>query len=143
MSASLFATADDAETAFYDAIERGDLEAMMAVWADDEEVACIHPAGQRLTGLAAVRESWRQIFAAGSRLHVRVTHTLRWNSALMAVHNIVETLYVGDAQTAHGPVHATNVFVRGANGWRLLAHHASPAHQTPVTESAAAPRILH
>ena len=57
MSSSLFASPEDAETAFYDAIERADLEAMMAIWADDEEVACIHPAGQRLTGLAAVRES--------------------------------------------------------------------------------------
>ena len=37
MSSSLFASPEDAETAFYDAIERADLEAMMAIWADDEK----------------------------------------------------------------------------------------------------------
>ena len=135
MSTSLFATADDCEAAFYDAIERADLEAMMAVWADDEEVACIHPAGQRLTGLAAVRDSWRHVFESGSRLHVRISHTLRWNSALMAVHNVVETLYLGDDPTPHGPMLATNVFIRGANGWRLLSHHASAASDAPAPEN--------
>ena len=143
MSASLFATPEDAEAAFYDAIERADLEAMMAIWADDEEVACIHPAGQRLTGLAAVRESWRHVFESGSRLHVRVTHTLSWNSALMAVHNVIETLYLGDDPTPHGPMHATNVYVRGANGWRLLAHHASAASDPPATESSGTTHTLH
>jgi ketosteroid isomerase-like protein len=143
MSTSLFATPEDAEAAFYDAIERGDLEAMMAVWADDEEVACIHPAGQRLTGLAAVRESWRHVFDNGARLHVRISHTLRWNSALMAVHNVVETLYLGDDPTPHGPMHATNVFVRGANGWRLLAHHSSTASDAPATESNGTTHTLH
>ena len=143
MSTSLFATADDCEAAFYDAIERADLEAMMAIRADDEEVACIHPAGQRLTGLAAVRESWRHVFESGSRLHVRISHTLRWNSALMAVHNVVETLYLGDDPTPHGPMHATNVFVRGANGWRLIAHHSSAATDVPESDSVTTQHTLH
>ena len=143
MSTSLFATADDCEAAFYDAIERADLEAMMAIWADDEEVACIHPSGQRLTGLAAVRESWRHVFDNGTRLHVRVTHAMRWNSALMAVHNVLETLYIGDDPTPHGPMLATNVFVRGANGWRLLAHHASAASEPPADPPARTTHTLH
>ena len=38
----LFPTPDDAETAFYDAFERGDLAAMMVVWAEGDEVkACL------------------------------------------------------------------------------------------------------
>ncbi|MFC5302469.1 YybH family protein [Azospira restricta] len=139
---TLFASPDDAEAAFYDAIERGDLEAMMATWADDEEVVCIHPSGQRLSGHAAVRESWRQVFESGSRLHVRVSHTVRWTSALMAVHNVLETLYLGDDPTPHGPMLATNVYIRGAKGWRLLAHHASTASEPP-SEGNAPPRILH
>lgn len=143
MSANLYATPEDAETAFYDAIERADLEAMMAVWADDEEVACVHPAGQRLIGLAAVRESWRHVFANGARLRVRVSHQLCWNSALMAVHNVVETLYLGDDPTPHGPMHATNVFIRGANGWRLLCHHSSTASEAPTSEGTSTTHTLH
>lgn len=139
---TLFASPEDAEAAFYDAIERGDLEAMMATWADDEEIVCILPSGQRLSGHAAVRESWRQMFESGSRLHAHVSHAVRWTSALMAVHNVLETLYLGDDPTPHGPLLATNVYIRGAKGWRLLAHHASAASEPPPVEDGAS-RILH
>ena len=47
----LFPTPDDAESAFYDAFERADLAAMMVVWAEDDDVVCVHPPGPRLTGL--------------------------------------------------------------------------------------------
>ncbi|MCX7273964.1 MAG: nuclear transport factor 2 family protein, partial [Burkholderiales bacterium] len=48
--AAVFATAEAAEEAFYDAMQRGDAIAMMALWADDEDVACVHPNGPRLIG---------------------------------------------------------------------------------------------
>ncbi|HXZ95937.1 MAG TPA: nuclear transport factor 2 family protein, partial [Burkholderiales bacterium] len=60
MKTSIFPTPQDAEAAFYEAFESADLDAMMAVWAEDEEVVCVHPSGPRLTGIAQVRESWRQ-----------------------------------------------------------------------------------
>ena len=44
----------------------------MAVWADDDEVYCVHPNGARVTGVEQVRESWRQIFASGQRLSFRL-----------------------------------------------------------------------
>ena len=69
----LFPTPDDAETAFYDAFERADLAAMMAVWAESDDIVCIHPQGPRLAGFEAVRESWAQIFAGGAQLRVRTT----------------------------------------------------------------------
>jgi len=144
MSTALFATPEDAEAAFYDAIERSDLEAMMATWADDEEIVCIHPTGLRLTGHAAIREGWRQVFESGSRLHVRVSNSVRWSSALMTVHNVLETLYLGDDPTPHGPMLATNVYVRGAEGWRLLAHHASTASEPPaLDDSGSRTHTLH
>ena len=63
MSAKIFPTAQDAENAFYEALERCDLDGMMAVWAEDEDILCVHPTGGRLTGQDQVRESWAQIFA--------------------------------------------------------------------------------
>ena len=56
------ATAEDTEHAFYDAIARADLESLMALWADDEEIVCVHPGAPRLHGHAAIRESWEMIF---------------------------------------------------------------------------------
>ena len=35
MTARFFATPQDAAAAFYDALERADLDAMMAIWAED------------------------------------------------------------------------------------------------------------
>jgi ketosteroid isomerase-like protein len=64
-SVPIFTTAQDAENAFYESLERNDLELMMAVWAEDEEIVCVHPAGGRIAGQEQVRESWRRIFASG------------------------------------------------------------------------------
>src|SRR6202008_4839320 len=74
----LFPTPDDAETAFYDAFERADVAAMMAVWAESDDIVCIHPQGPRLAGFEAVRESWAQIFAGGAQLRVRTTEERRF-----------------------------------------------------------------
>src|SRR5476651_2312874 len=35
-------SAVEVETAFYDALNRADVESLMALWADDEEIVCIH-----------------------------------------------------------------------------------------------------
>mgnify|MGYP000854692984 CR=1 FL=1 len=131
---TVFATPEDVEATFYEAIARCDLVALMSVWSDDEEIVCIHPTGQRLTGAAAIRDSWRAIFANNPQLTVRLSRAVRWTGMLLAVHNVVETLYVGDERRAHGPMLATNVFQRGANGWRLLAHHSSTAAEREAGE---------
>jgi ketosteroid isomerase-like protein len=127
MPPPFFTTAEDAEEAFYDAIARADVDALMAVWSDDEEIVCIQPTGQRLDGHAAIRESWRAIFDNNPRFSVRIHRKARWDSALISVHSIVEALYLQKDQTVHGPMQATNVFVRGSSGWRLASRHASAA----------------
>ena len=141
----LFTSAEDAEEAFYEAIGHADLDALMNVWADDEDIVCIHPTGLRLTGTAAIRESWRNIFANNPRLTVRVRRSMQWKGGLLAVHSVVETLYVGDETTPHGPMLSTNVFQRGANGWRLLAHHTSAAGDGEADdgEPSSSQRTLH
>lgn len=145
---AIFATAEDVENAFYDAIARADLDALMMTWADDEEIVCIHPTGQRLQGAAAIRESWRAIFTGNPRFTIRVTHGVRWRGMILTVHNVFETLYLGDEQTPQGPLLASNIFQRGAAGWRLVSHHASAAsegsHETAAgSDSDGSSRTLH
>src|SRR2546428_3410803 len=67
MSSKIFPAAQDAENAFYEALERCDLVGMMAVWAEDEDIVCIHPTGPPLTGQDEVRRGWARIFAGGPR----------------------------------------------------------------------------
>ena len=129
----IFPTPQDAEAAFYDAIEHGNLEQLMLVWAEDEEIVCVHPGGPRLTGYAAIRDVWRRIFEGGVKFRIRLADGT-------AVHTVIEHVSVRDDESQRAPVVATNVFVRGALGWRLVLHHASPA---PPETLAEAPKILH
>jgi len=136
----IFATALDAEAAFYEAIERADLEAMMSVWAEDDEIVCVLPSGPRLTGYASVREAWRRLFEGGPRLQLKVSHLGVAQNPFSAVHNNVEELTVAEEARGGATIVATNVYTRGPLGWRLIVHHASPAPPGSIGE---VPKILH
>ena len=144
VSAKIFPTAQDAENAFYQALERADLEGMMAVWSEDEEIVCVHPAGQRLAGQQQVREAWRQMFAGGAGMRVQITQQVAVTGMMVAVHSVHENITVAGEQRPRPPMVATNVYQRTAAGWRMVAHHASPAAgQPPAEPPPASPKILH
>jgi uncharacterized protein (TIGR02246 family) len=147
MSAKIFPTAQDAENAFYEALERADLDAMMAVWSEDEEIVCVHPAGQRLSGQAQVRDAWRQMFAGGPGMRVQVTQRVAVAGMMVAVHSVHENITVSGERRARPPIIATNVYLRTPAGWRMVAHHASPAPAEqgaqPVQAPPAGPKTLH
>ena len=140
----LFATPEEAETAFYDAFERANLAAMMAVWAETDDVVCVHPHGPRLVGFEAVRESWIQIFAAGATLRVRTTEARRFAGTSVAVHTVIENVTPPGENAPTSLVCATNVYELTEGGWRMVVHHASPMGEAPRAEEApAATHTLH
>ena len=136
----IFASAQDVENAFYEALERSDLEAMMAVWSEDEEVVCVHPGGPRLVGYNAVREAWRRMFANGAQLVVRILQQQVVTTPFAVMHTVIESIQIRGREGATAPVAATNVYVRGAVGWRMVAHHASPIPPDSLVET---PKVLH
>lgn len=135
-----YATAQDVEAAFYDALERADIEAMMDVWAEDEEVVCVHPAGPRLYGFSLVIESWRRIFSDGPTMKVALSSQVHMQSMMLAVHSVHENITLAGEESSRPPIVATNVYFRGALGWRMLVHHASPA---PPEAALDVPKTLH
>lgn len=143
MSKPIFTSAADVETAFYEALARSDLDAMMILWSEDEEVVCIHPDSARSVGLAAVRESWRQLFAGGARLRVRTAQRVVSANMLLTVHNVVEHIAIEGDDRLHPPTIATNVYMRGALGWRLVMHHASATPEVQHLATQDAPRVVH
>ena len=54
-AATVGGSPDDIEAMFYEALQTGNIERLMACWADEDEVVCVHPGGQRLLGPAAIR----------------------------------------------------------------------------------------
>jgi uncharacterized protein (TIGR02246 family) len=144
MATALFTNPQEAEQAFYDAFQRADLDAMMAVWAEDDEVFCVHPGGSRLTGLEQIRESWRQIFANGANLRIQLRSVQQMRGGLIAVHSLYEYIVVIGERGSPNVVAATNVYQNIGGGWRMVAHHASPVANAPAAPaSEAAPTILH
>jgi len=123
----MFATSEEAELAFYDALERADLGRLMQVWADDEEVICVHPGGLRIVGHNAIHESWQEILASGA-LPILPSNAVVLHSMMGAVHSLIEQVTVQHTESTE-VVHcyATNIYHKGPTGWRMVMHHASAA----------------
>ena len=140
---------DDVEAALYEALQRGDIEALMAVWADDDEIVCVHPGGGRVVGIGAIRASFEAIFSSGGiPVQVELVHKLQYLNG--ALHHLVEKVTVTgpDGQQQVAWVITTNHYVKTALGWRLACHHASPGSLQPQRVGAAAadgdwPNTLH
>ncbi len=136
---------DEAEARFYDALRQGDLAALMALWADEDEVVCVHPGGERVVGLGAIRASFESIFANGG-IPVQPEQVHRLQQVGFALHHLVERIEVpGEAAPQVGWVLATNLYVKTALGWRIAAHHASPGmpHELAMAADGDAPATLH
>ena len=134
---------DETETAFYDALQHGDIERLMACWTDEDDIVCIHPGGPRLLGHAAVRAAFEAMFANGS-VQAFPEKVRRLDAGICRVHSVVERVsIVGNDGPQHAWVMATNVYVKTAQGWRMVAHHASPGMASEPADSADARPVLH
>ena len=140
---ALLGSPEDIEAQFYEALQRGDIDRLMAVWSDDDEIVCVHPGGPRLVGAAAIRASFEGIFSNGAveAYPEKVRRVLSHSSAM---HNVLERVQV---MSQDGPqsawVIATNVYLKGAQGWRMVAHHASPGTPQEVQEIVETASVLH
>jgi ketosteroid isomerase-like protein len=132
----IYTTPSDAALAFYQAFEARDIEAMMATWADDEEIVCVHPGGMRMVGYDAVRAGWEQIFAGDNRLSFRLDQVVVLETVGLAMQSALEHVALGGDGTPRGVAVCTNVFLRTPSGWRMVMHHASPAPPIPVNAPA-------
>ena len=142
-AATVGGSADEVEAAFYEALQAGDLERLMACWANEEEIICVHPGGPRLIGAVAIRNSFEIMFGHGpirsfpERLHKLETIT-------SAVHNLIERVEIFTAEGAQiAFVTSTNVYMRTAEGWRMVAHHASPGTPPEIHSDIDTPTTLH
>jgi ketosteroid isomerase-like protein len=138
-------TSEELEAMFYDALRQGRLEQLMALWADEDEIVCVHPGGGRDIGAAAIRASFEAIFTSGGGIPVQTEQVHRLQYADFALHHLVERI---DVQGEQGPqvgwVLSTNLYVKTDLGWRIAAHHASAGlPQGRSLHGSDAPSTLH
>ena len=139
MPANNFPTPEDVEAAFYRAIEKRSLTDLMAVWAEDEEIVCVHPTGAHLVGFPAIQASWRGILSA-PKAAIRRHVIAQWQGMMMTVRHAIEQIHSG--KDISGPIQSTHVYLRGPHGWRLVCRHASPG-SSPVLQPEKEHRVLH
>lgn len=134
-AANLSGTPDEIEAAFYEALQCADIEKLMACWSDEDDILCVHPSGPRVVGAVAIRAAFEAIFGHEGSIHIQPESIRRVDSMSAAVHSVLERIEV---MTSEGLVQAyvlaTNVFHKTPQGWRLVAHHASPGTQDEVQE---------
>ena len=143
MTDSAFPTPEAAEAAFYAAFEARSLDAMMAVWAGDDRIACLHPLAAPLNGRVAVAAGWKSLFEAAGhfRMQVELAHEIR--TADQVIRIVREYLTIGQETGARPPILATNVFRRDGDGWRMVLHHASPLQVGGTPPARTPPTVLH
>jgi ketosteroid isomerase-like protein len=139
--AVLLASPDDTEAQFYEALQHADLDRLMALWGDDEEVACVHPGGPRIVGLVAIRTAFDAVFKRGT-VNVHPERVRRLHSGDCAIHHVLERVQLHDEGKTSWVI-STNVYLKTALGWRLVLHHASPGNAGDVQELVADAGPLH
>jgi ketosteroid isomerase-like protein len=143
ISPASIGNADDTEAAFYEALQSGDIDKLMTCWADEDEIVCVHPGGARVVGAAAIRASFDGLFSNGA-VRAFAEKIRKVEAMSSAVHSVLQRIEV---LTEEGPRHAyviaTNVYHKTAQGWRLVAHHASPGTPREMQEVSDTPQVLH
>ncbi|MFI6057659.1 nuclear transport factor 2 family protein [Streptomyces sp. NPDC051286] len=135
------AAVEQANTAFYEAMERGDLDELSGLWLPGENltVSCVHPGWPVLSGRGEVLRSYALIMANTEYIQFFLTDVGVSMTGDTALVTCTENILSGGPAEDGGElgplvgqlVVATNVFRRTEDGWKLWSHHGSPV----LTES--------
>ena len=135
-AAADIAAVEQANTDFYEAMERGDLAALSGLWlpGDDLTVSSVHPGWPVLRGRGEVLRSYALIMANTEYIQFFLTDvgvSMTGDTALVTCTENILSGGPAEDGNALGPlvgqlVVATNVFRRTPEGWKLWSHHGSP-----------------
>ncbi|MGP4109925.1 nuclear transport factor 2 family protein [Streptomyces sp. 4N509B] len=123
-----------ANTALYDALERGDLDLLSAHWLPDD-ISVVHPGWPVLSGRAEVMRSYALIMASTDYIQFFLTDvevSVMGDTALVTCTENILSGGPAEADGSAGPlvgglVVATNIFRRTEDGtWKVWSHHGSP-----------------
>ena len=92
---------------------------MMATWAEDEDIVCVHPGGTRMVGYDAVRAGWEQLFAGDTQLSFRLDQIVVIETVGLAMQSAIEHVTLGDDGSPRGAA---------------IAHQRLPAHAVGLAD---------
>lgn len=112
-----------ANAAFYAAFATGDVGEMARLWAEDDDISCIHPGWPAIVGRLAVIGSWRDILESAGRPQIACHDPYAIVTGDSGCVLCVEIM--GSVALA-----ASNHFRLISGEWRLSHHQSSPIAQT-------------
>ncbi len=112
------------EESFYQAFQYRNLDLMKLVWDKTDEVICIHPGSPRIYSFDLIIASWEQIFSADQSASIEIADPVYNLNDKISIHYVKEILTVDNKLM--GSVFATNIYHESSDGWKMIAHHASP-----------------
>ena len=117
--------------AFYNAFATRDLKALDALWSRNIPTVCVHPGWPPLYGRDSIMQSWATIFAGPNSPNISCqyarAHFLSREFCYVTCYELLTT----------SALVATNLFVKEANSWQLIHHHASPSARPPENSNVA------
>ena len=132
----IFNTPQEAEDAYYDALEESNLDKLLSIWADSEDICCLLPMYPMILGRKGVEEAYTHLLSQGQGVELSIAH-LNWiETNGMAIHLVEEQLPdpSTDATPPPPPLYATNIFRKEDTGWRLIVHQNAPTPPPPPPE---------
>lgn len=120
-----------ANEAFYIAFANHDLQSMERLWDPQADLVCVHPGWPPLTDRAAIMESWARILGNSEQPAIAV-HALTpvpVSDAMLVV--CYERMGDGAGGTDATVMVASNMFVDGVDGPRLVFHHSGLCGDPP------------
>ena len=123
-----YATPQDAEDAFYDALDAGALDQLLSVWAESDDIRCLLPMHPLVQTRQGVTEVFTHLFSQGHGVSLAITH-LGWiETDDIAIHFVEETVQAPPSDTPPPPpFYGTNIYRKDDTGWRLIVHQNAPS----------------
>ena len=129
-------TPQEAEDAFYDALEEGDLNRLLSVWADSDDICCLLPMYPMIQGRKDIEDVFSHLFSQGHGVELSVTH-LNWiQTDDIAIHQVEENINPPAGDPPPPPFYGTNIYRKSGDGWRLIIHQNAPTPPPPPPDLA-------
>ena len=130
-----YATPQEAEDAFYDALDAGDLNQLLSVWAESDDICCLLPMYPLIQGRQDVADVFTGLFSQGHGVALAIAHLSWIQTDDVAIHQVEETIQNPPPDTPPPPpFYGTNIYRKDSTGWRLIVHQNAPTPPPPPPE---------
>lgn len=130
-----YTTPQEAEDAFYDALDEGNLSELLSVWAESDDICCLLPMHPMIQGRQGVTDVFTHMLSQGHGISVSIKHLSWIETDDIAIHQIEETVQSTPSDTPPPPpFYGTNIYRKDNSGWRLIVHQNAPTPPPPQPE---------